>query len=84
MVTDMRRWSDTELIVLNEHELDSDADMASVLSRSAVEVHAKRLELGLPVGRVLENLRKQAEAETETERRNAEVSDGSDRSCERR
>jgi hypothetical protein len=67
----MRRWwSDTELLLLNEHLLDGDADMALVLSRSASEVKAKRVELGLPTGRVLESLRKRAEEESDTERRN--------------
>jgi hypothetical protein len=58
----MRAWSDTELLLLNENRYDADADMGQVLSRPAVEVHAKRVELGLPVGRKLDDARRQAEA----------------------
>jgi hypothetical protein len=66
-----RAWLDSEIFALREClQLDTDADAPSCLGRSSRDVKRKRIELGLAQGRVLDELRRQAEAETETERRN--------------
>jgi hypothetical protein len=60
----MRAWSDTEILMLRDSlELDSDADAGAILGRTPAEIVSKRRELRLPYGRVLDELRKAAEAQ---------------------
>jgi hypothetical protein len=48
-----RPWSVDELAMLQEHQLDSDQDMALLLSRAREEIRVMRRIMQLPTGKVL-------------------------------
>jgi hypothetical protein len=58
----MRAWSRGEIAMLTEHSLDSDQDMALMMSRPVSQIRSKRAELGLLSGKALDVARKEQEA----------------------
>jgi hypothetical protein len=66
-----RPWSESELLLLNENVLDSENDLAQVLSRAPSEILQMRVQRGLPHGRALDQMCRQVEVNGDQ--------DGSDR-----